>query len=232
MNISEPTGKLLKRISSPRRVIYQTIFLFGLLNGLFFLINGLPYISRESVSPLVGVYLYTAYFAHFFLLALVMVLLLFILFLIFRTWWAVKILSVLLFSLGQIFIFVDVRVFAHFKFHLSGIVFNAMLNPGFWDSVHFSNTDTLFSGLAILGILAAELWFYTLIYRRLLHGGFLRRVARPRTALIFMLLVALAGLGEKIAYGVADLYHYTPVSRYEKVLPLYRPMTFGRMLGP
>jgi uncharacterized protein len=231
MNGSETTSKWLDRISSSRRNIYHTIFLFGILNGLIFLINGLPYISGESISPPVAVYLYTAYFSHFFFLSLVMVLLLWIIFLVFRTWWIVKILSILLFSLGQIFIFVDVRVFAHFKFHLSGIVFNAMLNPGFWDSVHFSSTDTLFSGLAIVGILAAEFWLYTLIYRRLAREGFLSRLGRPRNALIFVFLVALAAIGEKVTYGVADLYRYTPISRYEKVLPLYRPMTFGRMFG-
>ena len=222
---------IINRIPLSRRIVYQTIFILGVINGLVFLINGLAYLPSSSGPLPVELFRYTAFVSHFLLTAILLVLILYLFYFLFRSAALIKILSVLVFSFAQVFIFVDVRVFAHFKFHLSGIVFEAMTTPGYWDSMHFSAVDKIFSAAAAAGLLLLEFGLFTLIRRKLSRGKFLPRLARPRVCLILAGLVVILALAEKISFGVADLYGYSQITRYQKIFPLYRPMTFGRLLG-
>lgn len=222
-------ARLINRIPFSRRVVYRTIFLFGLLNGLVLLLNGRAYLPHTSAGPGESLFKYTAFFTHFLFFSLLLVFILYLLYALLRANWAAKILSVLLFSLAQFFVFVDIRVFSLYKFHLSGVILNAMTTPGYWDSVHFDARDKLLAFLAVAGLLLAEFLLFTLLYRRLSKGGWLWRSSRARWSLVLVGLVLLFSLGEKVGYGVCDLYNYMPVVRYEKFLPLYRPFTFKRM---
>lgn len=216
---------------SPRGAACRAVFLFGGINSLIFLLNGRHYLSFPPVGRWEAVFRWTAYLAHFFLLGLVLSLLLCLILLLFRSTLLVRVLAPLLFTLAQLLIFVDIRVYAHFKFHLSGIVLAAMTTPGYWDSVRFSAFDWAISSLALAGLLAGQFFLFALILRRLKKGGRLWRAARPRWVLAAAGLVVFLTLAEKVSFGVADFYSYTPVTRYEKILPLYRPITFKRALA-
>ncbi|MFH1038951.1 MAG: sulfatase-like hydrolase/transferase [PVC group bacterium] len=215
----------------PRGLVYRTIVLFGAVNSLLFFITGRPYFSFDPSSRAEAVFRYAAFFAHFLLIALILAGVLSALYLLLRAGWLIRILSVILFSLAQVFIFVDVRVYTHFKFHLSGIVLNAMTTPGYWDSVRFSARDRVLAGLAAIVLITAESLIFTLIFRRLRRKGRLWRVSRPRLILISAGLVILLSLVEKLSFGISDYYGYTPITRYQKILPFYRPFTFKRLLG-
>jgi len=223
-------SRLTDRVPLSRRAVYRTIFLFGLVNGLVLLLNGRGYLHLSPTGPLESAFIHTAFITHFFFLSFILVFVLYLLYALLRANWLAKILSVLFFSLAQFFVFVDIRVFSLYKFHISGIVLNAMTTPGYWDSVHFEGRDKLLAFLAVGGLLLAEFLFFTLLYRRLLRGGWLWKATRPRYSLILLALVFFFGLGEKIGYGICDLYDYMPVVRHEKFLPLYRPITFKRLL--
>ncbi len=216
---------------TPRRAVYRAIFLFGGINSLFFLVNGWNYLSFPAAGGLEIVFRYTAYIAHFFLIGLILSLFLCLIFFIFRAITFVRIFSPLVFTLAQLLVFIDIRVYAHFKFHLSGIVLGAMTTPGYWDSVRLSAFDWTVASLALAGLLAAEFFLFVLLIRRLRKGGCLWRVSRPRWILAAVGLVVFLTLTEKVSFGVADFYSYIPVTRYEKVLPFYRPMTFKRLLA-
>lgn len=223
--------RLLERIAPGRRMNYRTIFLFGLINACLFLINGLAYLPPASGNPGESLFKFTAFFSHFFLLALLLILALFALYAVVRVSWGARFLSVLFFSLAQFLIFIDVRVFNLFRFHLSGIVVSAMTTPGYWNSAHFSGRAKLAACLAVVGLFLGESLLFTVLGRRLRKVGFLWKVTRPRYALLFVGLVLLLTLLEKVSYGVSDIYNYTQVTRYEKILPLYRPLTFKRLFG-
>ena len=216
---------------SPRGAVYRAIFLFGGINSLIFLFNGWHYLSFPAVGGWEALFRYAAYLAHFFLLGLILSLLLGLLFLVFRAAVLIRILAPVIFTLAQLLIFVDIRVYAHFKFHLSGIVLGAMTTPGYWDSVRFSAFDWVISSLALSGLLAGQSLLFALLIRRLERGGRFWRAVRPRRLAAAGGVIVLLTLVEKVSFGVADFYSYTPVTRYEKVLPLYRPITFERFLS-
>ncbi len=174
---------------------------------------------------------YTAFFAHFFLFGLLLSLLICLLYFLFRSLNLTRILAALVFTSAQLFIFIDIRVYGHFKFHLSGIVLSAMTTPGYWDSVKFSTFDWAMTSLALAGLLAGEFFLFVFLVRRLRRGQRLWRAARPRRLLMAVGLIVLLSLVEKISFGVADFYNFTPIARYKKVFPLYRPMTFNRLLS-
>lgn len=217
--------------TSPRVAVYRAIFLFGGCNSLLFLVNAWNYLSFPPVGALEILFRYTAFLAHFFLFGLLLSFFLCLLFLLFRSIVLIKIFSVFVFSLAQLAVFVDIRVYAQFKFHLSGIVLGAMTTPGYWDSVHFSTFDWAVSSLALAGLLAVELVFLLFLLRRLKKRGLLWRTTSPRRVLAATGLIVFLALAEKASFGVADFYSYTPVTRYEKVFPLYRPLTFKRILA-
>jgi len=225
------TTKVQPERSVRRGAVYRALFLFGGLNSVLFLVNAWNYLAFPPVGGLEVLYRYAAFTAHFFSLGLLLVLLLCLLFLLFRATVPVRILAPLIFTLAQLLIFVDIRVYAHFKFHLSGIVIGAMTTPGYWDSVRLSAFDWAVTSLALAALLAAEFFLFALLLRLLARRGRLWRLARTRRLLAVAGAVVLLALAEKFSFGVADFYDYTPVTRYKKVLPLYHPLTFKRFLA-
>ncbi len=220
------------RALAPRRgVFYRAIFLSGGLNSLLFLLNGWNYLSFPPVGFLEIAFRAAAYLAHFFLLGLILSLLASLFFLLFRFRILVRILAPVIFTLGQLVIFVDIRVYAHFKFHLSRLTLEAMTTPGYWDSVRFSAFDWTVSSLAVIALLILQYLLFGFLLRRLSRRDRLWRATRPRRILMAVFLIVLLTLAEKISFGVADFYNFTPITRYEKVLPFYRPITFNRLLG-
>ncbi len=223
--------RLIEKIAPARRINYRTIFLFGLINGCLFLLNGFAYLPPASGRLGETIFKYTAFLSHFFLLALLLVLLLSVIYAIVRVGWGVRLLSVLSFSLAQVVIFIDVRVFSLFRFHLSGIVVGAMTTPGYWGSVHFSIWSKLLLLLAVVGLFIGEYILFRLLEGRLKKVGLFWKTTRPRYALLLVGLILALALFEKVSYGVSDIYNYTQITRYGKILPLYQPMTFKRAFG-
>jgi len=218
--------KAARSAAPERTAVCRAALLFSLANGAFFLLNGLPYLPAGAARPLEQLFKYAAFVSHFLSLALLLGLLLCLLFSLVRFRLPAAALSAVVFGLAQIYIFLDVRVYLHFRFHLSGIVFEAMATPGYWDSMHFDSRDWLFTALSVSVLLAAEFAFFLALAGALGRDGRLRRRARPAVLASLAGGILLLALAEKVGYGLADVYGVSEITRYGRIFPLYFPITF------
>jgi hypothetical protein len=204
----------------------RATFLFGLANGILFLLNALPYVPSGPARPLEHLFRCAAFLSHFLSIALVLSALLCLVFLLVRFRIPAAALAAVLFSLAQIYLFIDVRVYVHLRLHLTGVVFEAMATPGYWDSMHFDSGDWLFAGMGIAVLLAVETLLFLSLVRAMGREGRLRRLARPAVLGSLAGCVLLLSLAEKIGYGLADAYGLAEITRYGRIFPLYFPSTF------
>ncbi|MCX6348659.1 MAG: sulfatase-like hydrolase/transferase, partial [Candidatus Aureabacteria bacterium] len=185
-----------------------------------------PYLPSGPTRPLESFFKYTVFISHFLSLALGLVFILCLLYALVRSRVLAAVCSVLLFSLAQVYLFIDVRVYIHFRFHLSGIVFQAMATPGYWDSMHFEGQDRLFSILGAAGLILAELVLFLFLARTPARAGRFWRLTRPRILFSLAGLILLLSVVEKIGYGLADGYNLAEITRYGRIFPFYFPITF------
>jgi len=141
---------------------------------------------------------------------------------------AAFVLAVLVFALSQLFFYADLRVHRIFGFHLNGFVWNLLTTPGGLESMGGGADAENAAGVIAFGVLVVE----AALLVALVHGRPLRAV---RSLCSGALVSALAGsilllsLGERVAYGVADLTGYAPVLQQTSTFPLYQPMSFGSL---
>jgi len=211
-----------------RRFFYRAILLLGIANGLGALLNGISYLEAPAETLPVVFFKYCAYFANLMFPALLAAGLACLIFALARARFIAGAAAVVFFSLLQFFVFADVRVYQHLRFHINGMVLEAMMTPGYWDSVHFTSTDTLLAALGGGLTIGAQVLALLIINRSLRRGGLARRLTRPRWTALWITAILVTLVGEKIAYGISDFYAYIPITRYRKVYPLYQPLTFKR----
>lgn len=227
MTQSRDNPQTAEETPSPTRpASVRAVVLLGLANGLLFLANALPYLPRGPARPLEHLFGYAAFFSHFLSIALLLSALLALLAFLVRSRLIAAALSAAVFGIAQLYLFIDVRVYLHFRFHLSGIVFEAMATPGYWDSMHFDAGDWFFAGLGVALLLLVEFALFLFLARRLERGGSLRRLARPAVLSVAAGSVVLLALAEKIGYGLADVYGVPEITRYGRIFPFYFPITF------
>ncbi len=207
---------------------FRALFLFGLANCPLFYLNAAAYLPARPGGLLESAYLYAAFLSHFLLLALLLAGVSCLVYLIARLRAPAAVSAVLLFSLAQAYVFVDVRVWSHFRFHVDGEVLRSMLNPGYWDSMHFSARDTIFTVAAVLALTAFQAVGLRLLYRAAERRKFPWRLSRRPAVLAVLGLAVLLALGEKITYGVADLYGMEEIAAHSRILPFYQPIVFSR----
>jgi membrane-anchored protein YejM (alkaline phosphatase superfamily) len=119
-------------------------------------------------------------------------------------------------------LYADTRLYALFRYHANGMVWNVLTTPGAEDAVELGASDValLAAGLAVL--VAGETW----AARRLARAprGAWRRVRWPAVA-----LAALAIVGEKLGYAWADLRNDRQVLTLARLFPLYQRLTVRRL---
>jgi len=213
-----------------KRALYRALFVAGVLNAGFLMLSGMPYLSTAPSQGWVTVYKYCAFFSNFLFMGLAASGAAMLVLLVFRSRAASAAAGVLFFTLIQVYVFVDVRVFLFHHFHLNSLAIEAMLTPGYWDSVRFDSSDRAVALLGLGGVVAVQSLLLWLLAGVLFRGGRRAGLTRPLPVAGFFAVFLLAFLAEKTAFGLADFYSYVPVIRYRKVLPLYQPLTFKRFL--
>ncbi len=128
-------------------------------------------------------------------------------------------------------VWVDTRIYAIFRYHFNGLVWNVLTTPGADEAVALSRSDLLRAvvGIALSLVLqvAAFLALWRLAARTVGSTARAHPLVRPRFVwfgVFLPVIFAVAGM-----YSWADLYRDPQVLAYSRVFPLYPRFTIKRL---
>lgn len=140
--------------------------------------------------------------------------------------------SALVWSLFQLALLVDTRIYGIFRYHFNGLVWNVITTPGADEAVHIDATEWLAVAAVGVGLLAAEVLGYALILRRLRarqsNGQRAPRLARPSWVWSIVLLPIV--LADKAVFAHADVVRNRKVLASSQLFPFYQRVTVKRFL--
>ncbi len=137
-----------------------------------------------------------------------------------------KLLSILFFSINFALV-ADFIIFKVWKFHINAMVVNILTSPSAWESLYVSRGAIIMIALLVLVLFLGEFLLFALIEKIPLQN----KVAYNRRFNLFIVpILLLIILGEKISYGMADVYNKRPILESIKPIPLYQPLTFIRFV--
>jgi len=136
-------------------------------------------------------------------------------------------LSAFIFILINMALLVDFFIYKLFKFHINGMVINILTSPDAMDSIQAGITPVI----AFAGFIIAFILFELYLIKKIIKtdNTFKLRLNRKLNKLIILPLVFIV-LTEKVAYGLSSLVSNTAILSKFKVIPLYQPLTFDRMV--
>lgn len=193
-------------------------------NSLLLVLFALQYIPANLPLNAFGyVFLGLAFPGHFLLLTLLPALLLSVVALSFPSHRLVFRLGVFINSILVVLIFVDIRVFTLYRFHLNGMVWNLLRGGAATDILIFSWLNWLLAALVIVGIMAGEWLVASWIWGRV--------VQRPSCcgALVVSLMIAVMVTGQGL-HAWANATQRTEVTRLVRYIPWVHALTAKRFL--
>ncbi len=135
--------------------------------------------------------------------------------------WIALTVATVLATATQLVLFVDTVIFRMYGYHLNGFVWNLLWTPGGIASMDADGATTRFASIVVAAVIALEA-----LALRLACGfpKFWARLAphRPRRAawVAFALFLTI-GVGERLAFGFANLLDYRPVIVAHDTFPFY-----------
>lgn len=120
-------------------------------------------------------------------------------------------------------VIVDSLVFAQYRFHLNGMIWNLLTSGAVKDILPITTKLWLVLATAITGILLIE-WALAQACWRWVHKG-QKRYGVVITALILSVIVS-----GHILHAWADANHFTPITKQVRYLPAYKPLTMKKLL--
>lgn len=131
--------------------------------------------------------------------------------------------GIILEALLLLLIVVDALVFAQYRFHLNGMVWNLLTSGAAGDVLPV--TGKLYAVLAgaVLQALLLQWGIARLAWRHSSRGG--RRYGRCTAVLVFMVV-----LGGHVMHAWASANSYTPITNQVRYLPGYKPLTMTKLL--
>jgi membrane-anchored protein YejM (alkaline phosphatase superfamily) len=126
-----------------------------------------------------------------------------------------------LYSGLALLLMVDMAVFARYRFHLNGMVWNLLTGGAGAEILGFSRVTLLWGLLAVLGLLLVQVSLGWGMYRRLVVKRGLKK------AWLAVLFLVLAG---QLLHGWADAVHHVPVTKQVRLLPGFKPLTMKRTM--
>jgi hypothetical protein len=196
---------------------------FALLQGVLLSLSALKYYRyfRMPDDGLARLFAVLAPTGHFLLGSSVIALLLAALVLAWPRRRLVLTSAVGLYGGLALLLMVDMAVFARYRFHLNGMVWNLLTGGAAREILGISSATLLSAGAAGFGVLALQALLAIGLYRRFsatrgLRWGWLAAIG-----------LILAG---QLLHGWADAVHHVPVTKQVRMLPVYRPLTMKRFL--
>lgn len=198
-------------------------FLFA--NAFVLMLLSLNYMKSMTVpeSILARTFLGISYPGHFFSLAFYIFPLIAIAIALYPSRRFVFTVSVVLQTALILTILVDSMVFAQYRFHLNGMIWNLLTSGAAKDILPLTGMIWLVAALAIAVIALIEWLIARLSWR------WATRKRRPYGLQVSILagIVILAG---HVMHAWADANHYTAITRQVRYLPAYKPLTMKRMM--
>lgn len=196
---------------------------FSLLQGGLLSLSAFYYYQhfRMPQDPLAWLFALLAPLGHFEVVSAGVALLLVVLVLLVPRRRLVVAGGIGLYSGLALLLMVDMAVFARYRFHLNGMVWNLLTGGEGAEILGFSRLTLLWGLLAVLGLLLVQVALGLGLYRHLsVKRGF-------RKACLAVLVLVVAG---QLLHGWADAVHHVPVTKQVRLLPGFLPLTMKRSL--
>ena len=198
-------------------------FLFA--NAFVLMLISLNYVSSMTVpeGTLARIFLGISYPGHFFSLTFYLFPLIAAGIAIYPSRRFVFTLSVILETALILTIIVDSMVFAQYRFHLNGMVWNLLTSGAVKDILPITRMIWLIMVLAILAIVLIE-WV-------IVRGSWywVTKKRRPCGSQL-SIVIGVVILSGHILHSWADANHYTAITRQVRYLPAYKPLTMKHMM--
>ena len=207
---------------------YSTLFWFLLVNIILTLFIASSYLEYAPDSPSLSEWLFsrTAFVSNFAMLYLLLGIILFSLALLVPSILFLRFISGSILSLFNIVLLIDTIIFKLYRFHINSLVWNILITEGSSDSVILGKATFISFTLSIVLILAYEIGSHFLISRIITSNTFSKNGGlRLAYFAIFCLVINIIDKG---TYAYADLTNKTYITRYDKLFPLYQPLTIKR----
>ena len=129
----------------------------------------------------------------------------------------------IVFFLTNFALIADLLIYQVWKFHINAMVLNILTSPAAYDSLPLGSSTLFLVGAIMIGLLIGEFILFYIIKRFSLEKITHFNTTFNRTFLPILLCIIL---GEKVAYGLSDVYNKEPILESVKPIPLYQPLTF------
>jgi membrane-anchored protein YejM (alkaline phosphatase superfamily) len=198
-------------------------FLFA--NAFILMLISFSYLKSMTFpeTTLAKVFLGIAYPGHFFSLAFYIFPLMAIATAIYPVRRFLFCFSIFLATVLLLTIIVDSMVFAQYRFHLNGMIWNMLTSGAAQDILPLTKMLWVISALAITVIALTE-W--------LLARFIWNRINKEHTfyGLQTGILIAIVVISGQLLHAWADANHRTDITRQVRYLPAYKPLTMKRLL--
>jgi membrane-anchored protein YejM (alkaline phosphatase superfamily) len=215
-------------MTTPRSSRFLAVVLAWLLNSCLGAAIGIAWLSGLPVWTSVrsDLFVTAALVSNTAMLACVPGLVLLFLALVLRSARALGIVQASVWTLFQVLLYADTRIWRLFRYHFNGMVWNVITTPGSEDAVDLGRGTWTF--VAALGIvLFAASWLAW--SRWLLPSGDFDAPPRRRLAWGGSLALFALVLFEKGLYAWSDLARDRTVTAVARVFPLYQRLTLERL---
>lgn len=208
---------------------YSALFWFLLANFLLTLFIASPYLGFAPDSPSIVEWLYsrTAFVSNFAMLYLLLLIVLIGITFTVPSLLFLQLISGSFLSLFNIILLIDTVIFKLYRFHINSLVWNILITEGSSDSVILGKSTFITFGISSALILSFEIGIHFLITR------FLSKKISNKNGILrlssFALFCLVINIIDKGTYAYADLTNKTYITRYDKLFPLYQPLTIKRL---
>lgn len=133
-------------------------------------------------------------------------------------------------TLALVAIFADTRIYALFRYHFNGMVWNVLTTPGGDQTFEIGAVTWTFVGVGALVVLLVERALFVRLLEHATRPAWTPRKRAPKSlryALVALLAVVLC---EKTIYAASDLRRDRAVTSVARAFPLYQRLTINRFV--
>ncbi len=210
----------------PRGVMFRWAAWFLALNSVILMLVSLNFLKSMTFpdTTLAKVFLLLAYPGHFISLAFYLFPVISLAILVHPVRRFLFSLSICLETAVILLVIVDSLVFAQYRFHLNGMVWNLLTGGAAKDILPVTNMLWLVLAVSIAVIAFIE---WALAYA----AWYWAQKNPPRFGIVIATIAVLVIIAGHSMHVWADAHHYTQITKQVRYLPAYKPLTMKHMMA-